>query len=54
MTARIPAYRASARRYLTVAVGCTGGQHRSVYLAEQLCARFKTHAPALVRHREVR
>jgi UPF0042 nucleotide-binding protein len=40
------------RSYLTVAVGCTGGQHRSVYAAEQLAARFAARAATLVRHRE--
>ena len=40
------------RSYLTVAVGCTGGQHRSVYAAEQLAARFAVRAATLVRHRE--
>ena len=40
------------RSYLTVAVGCTGGQHRSVYAAEQLAARFAGRAATLVRHRE--
>jgi len=40
------------RSYLTVAVGCTGGQHRSVYAAEQLAARFTGRAATLVRHRE--
>ena len=40
------------RSYLTVAVGCTGGQHRSVYAAEQLAARFCERASTLVRHRE--
>jgi UPF0042 nucleotide-binding protein len=40
------------RAYLTVAVGCTGGQHRSVYAAEQLASRFAARAPTLVRHRE--
>ena len=44
--------RASA--FLTVAIGCTGGQHRSVYFAEQLARRFAGRAPALVRHREIR
>lgn len=38
--ARIPEYRASNRGYLTVAVGCTGGQHRSVYIVDQLVARL--------------
>ena len=51
MQARIPEYRASARRYLTVAIGCTGGQHRSVYIAEQLAARFARSYPEVrVRH----
>ncbi len=51
MHARIPEFRASARRYLTVAIGCTGGQHRSVYVAEQLAARFAKQYPEVrVRH----
>ncbi len=51
MQARIPEYRASARRYLTVAIGCTGGQHRSVYIAERLAARFASSFPEVrVRH----
>ncbi|HEY6451094.1 MAG TPA: RNase adapter RapZ [Steroidobacteraceae bacterium] len=37
--ARIPEHQAANRRYLTVAVGCTGGQHRSVYIVERLAAR---------------
>ena len=40
------------RAYLTVALGCTGGQHRSVYAAEQLAQRFAARAATLVRHRE--
>ena len=40
------------RSYLTVGLGCTGGQHRSVYAAEQLSARFASRAATLVRHRE--
>ena len=50
----LPAYVRDSRHYLTVAIGCTGGQHRSVYFAEQLCSRFAKHTPALVRHREIR
>ncbi|MGH8299505.1 MAG: RNase adapter RapZ [Steroidobacteraceae bacterium] len=38
--ARIPEYVASNRSYLTVAVGCTGGQHRSVYIVDRLVAQF--------------
>jgi RNase adapter protein RapZ len=41
------------RSYLTVALGCTGGQHRSVYAAAHLAARFAARAPTLVRHREL-
>jgi UPF0042 nucleotide-binding protein len=51
----IPAYQASSRSYLTVAVGCTGGQHRSVYMAHRLYERFSgKHAQLQLRHRELR
>jgi RNase adapter protein RapZ len=51
MNARIPDYRASARRYLTVAIGCTGGQHRSVYIVERLAEVFGSSLPGVrVRH----
>ncbi|HEY6482827.1 MAG TPA: RNase adapter RapZ [Steroidobacteraceae bacterium] len=40
MTARIPEYQRSNRGYLTVAVGCTGGQHRSVYIVDRLTENF--------------
>ena len=39
------------RYHVTVAIGCTGGQHRSVYLAEKLAAHFAKTWPVLVRHR---
>jgi len=39
------------RSYLTVAIGCTGGRHRSVYLAEKLAAAFAGDSRVLVRHR---
>ncbi|MEI6706712.1 MAG: RNase adapter RapZ [Methylococcales bacterium] len=51
----IPRFDAEGRSYLTVAIGCTGGQHRSVYLADSLSERFKS-TPLLnviVRHREL-
>ncbi len=49
--ARLPEHQAANRRYLTVAIGCTGGQHRSVYVAEQLAARIAAHWPQVaVRH----
>jgi RNase adapter protein RapZ len=49
--ARIPEHQAANRRYLTVAVGCTGGQHRSVYIVEQLAARIARRWPQVaLRH----
>lgn len=47
----LPVYVQDTRSYLTVAIGCTGGKHRSVYVVEQLALRFADHAPLLVRHR---
>lgn len=50
----LPCFVRDNRSYLTVALGCTGGQHRSVYLAEQLAAYFRTQGQrVLVRHREL-
>ncbi len=50
----LPAYLASHRSYLTVAIGCTGGQHRSVYLAERLAASLASAHPLVrLRHREL-
>lgn len=49
----LPHFRDDNRAYLTVAIGCTGGQHRSVYIAEALAARFAHDANVLVRHREI-
>lgn len=45
--ARIPEYVASNRGYLTVAVGCTGGQHRSVYIVDKLAAQFAADFPTV-------
>jgi UPF0042 nucleotide-binding protein len=41
------------RSYVTVAIGCTGGQHRSVYLVERLAAQFSSDWATLKRHREI-
>ena len=50
----LPRYAASNRSYTTVAIGCTGGRHRSVYAAERLLERFAPQFPgARLRHREL-
>ena len=49
----LPSFVRDNRAYLTVALGCTGGQHRSVYFAERLARRFREAAPVLVRHRQL-
>ena len=49
----LPCYIADNRSYLTVAIGCTGGQHRSVYFAEKLARHFEQQQQVLVRHREL-
>ena len=49
----LPAYVRDNRSYLTIALGCTGGQHRSVYLAQRLADHFRPTAPVLVRHRDL-
>ncbi|KFZ29007.1 glmZ(sRNA)-inactivating NTPase [Pseudidiomarina atlantica] len=49
----LPHFQRSNRSYLTVGIGCTGGQHRSVYIAEQLAERFQgLDLKVQVRHRE--
>ncbi len=50
----LPRYAQSNRSYMTIAVGCTGGQHRSVYLANRLYRHYHQHYPQVhLRHREL-
>jgi UPF0042 nucleotide-binding protein len=50
----IPRFEANERIYMTIGIGCTGGQHRSVYMAEKLARYFKEQFEnVLVRHREL-
>ncbi|MCL1860442.1 MAG: RNase adapter RapZ [Proteobacteria bacterium] len=53
VAAWLPGFIRDNRSYLTVAIGCTGGQHRSVYIAERLGEAFRTAAHVLLRHRMV-
>ncbi|MSQ60005.1 MAG: RNase adapter RapZ [Betaproteobacteria bacterium] len=48
-----PCFVRDNRSYLTVAIGCTGGHHRSVYFSEMLAQHFRSRMPVLVRHREL-
>lgn len=48
----LPTLEGDQRSYVTVAIGCTGGQHRSVYCVEQLVQRFAPRGVVLARHRE--
>lgn len=47
----LPSFVADGRNYLTIAIGCTGGQHRSVYIAEWLSREFASSYKVMVRHR---
>ena len=50
----VPHYRKANRAYLTIALGCTGGQHRSVYMAEKLASSLKAvHESVVTRHNEL-
>ncbi|ULJ63655.1 RNase adapter RapZ [Wielerella bovis] len=49
----LPRMQNESRSYVTVGIGCTGGQHRSVYIAEQLGKRLGAQFQVLVRHRQL-
>lgn len=49
----LPEFSKENRSYITVAVGCTGGKHRSVYISEQLASAFTDKATTQLRHREL-
>lgn len=50
----LPRYAAGERSYMTIAIGCTGGHHRSVYIAERLVKELGSHNPnLLLRHRDL-
>jgi UPF0042 nucleotide-binding protein len=49
----LPSLKNDHRSYVTVAIGCTGGQHRSVFLVEALHQRFSANWVTLKRHREL-
>jgi UPF0042 nucleotide-binding protein len=48
----LPRFMLDQRASITVAVGCTGGRHRSIYIANQLAERFRSEYPVVVRHRD--
>ena len=54
LEAWLPAFVRENRSYVTVAIGCTGGQHRSVYFAERLAAMFHAENQVMIRHRQIR
>lgn len=54
LTRWLPRYQANNRSYITIAIGCTGGQHRSVYLSERLQRHFdQFYSDVQVRHRDI-
>ena len=50
----LPVFAEGHRNYLTVAIGCTGGQHRSVYMVNRLCDALKAQWPTQTLHRELK
>ena len=54
LQAILPAYQSEGRSYLTVAIGCTGGRHRSVAIAEEVATRLRSRGTAVrTTHRDV-
>jgi UPF0042 nucleotide-binding protein len=54
LTSLLPAYVAEGKAYLTIALGCTGGRHRSVTIAEELARRLRRHVQRVgVVHRDI-
>jgi len=54
LTKWLPKFEANNRSYMTVAIGCTGGHHRSVYLSERLTKHFSEKLNNVqVRHRDL-
>lgn len=49
----LPSFMTDNRASLTIAIGCTGGQHRSVYVVEELAQRFGSEQQVLIRHRDL-
>ncbi|HIW05747.1 MAG TPA: RNase adapter RapZ [Candidatus Ignatzschineria merdigallinarum] len=53
ITKWLPTFKKGTRSYLTIAIGCTGGKHRSVYLAQRLFELLQADNNVLVKHREI-
>ena len=49
----LPRMQVESRSYVTIGIGCTGGQHRSVYVSERLAARLRQNYKLLIRHRQL-
>ena len=54
LQAWLPRFMLDQRASITVAIGCTGGRHRSVYIAEQLAERFGSEHQVVLRHRDLK